>query len=84
MYMLVHLRLEKQMLEAIDETIKNELYKTKSEFIRDAIRKSLEEYELKQSLVRLKGLQGSLRASQRLSRRENFLEFEKLINSQDK
>ena len=82
--MLVHLSLEKQMVDAIDRTIQDELYRTKSEFIRDAIRKSLEEYELKQSLVRLKSLQGSLTASEKLSRRKNFLEFEKLIHSQDK
>ncbi len=82
--MLVHLRLEKQMVDSIDTTIQEELYKTKSEFIRDAIRKSLEEYELKRSLSKIKSLQGSVKPLQRLSRRENFLEFEKTIRSQDK
>lgn len=45
--MLTHIRLDAKMEEEIQKVISSELFSSKSEFIRDAIRKSIESYKAK-------------------------------------
>ncbi|MBR9700551.1 hypothetical protein GOV11_01660 [Candidatus Woesearchaeota archaeon] len=54
---MVHLRLDSKMRKAIKSIVKDRLYSTETEFIRDSIRKNL---ELNEKLVALKALQGSV------------------------
>lgn len=45
--MLTHIRLDKKIEQSIKEIIEIEHFSNKSEFIRDAIRKSIEDYKSK-------------------------------------
>ncbi len=55
---LVHLRLEKELKERIKEVIGTGLFSNTTEFIRDAIRKSIEKYELEKNIRGLEMLRG--------------------------
>lgn len=65
------------MARKIDKAVKRD-YSTKTEFIRGAIRKKLEEWEKKQIIKELKKLQGSAKQKPNpLSRKELFDKFSK-------
>ena len=55
---LVHLRLSKQLKESMNEVVSTGLFANITEFIRDAIRKSIEEYEQRQAIRGLEMLRG--------------------------
>lgn len=55
---LVHLRLEKKLKQKINEIIKTELFSNMTEFIRESIRKNIEEYEKKRAVRGLEKLRG--------------------------
>ena len=79
--MLTHIRLNKDIDSAIRNILPQTYFKNKSEFIRDAIRKSLEDYELRKSLKKLQGSSKGVTLTQ-TQRKKLFIEFEKeFINS---
>lgn len=45
--MLTHIRLDEKMEAEISQLLEREMFSSKSEFIRDAIRKSIEDYKTK-------------------------------------
>lgn len=55
---LVHLRLSKQLKESMNEVVSTGLFANTTEFIRDAIRKSIEEYEQRKAIRGLEMLRG--------------------------
>ena len=55
---LVHLRLEKQMKKRMNEIVKTGMFANMTEFIRDAIRKNIDEYEKKKAIRGLEMLRG--------------------------
>ena len=57
--MITHIRFDQNMEQGIQEMIKNNYFQNKSEFIRDAVRKSLEEYQMQKVLEKIKELQGT-------------------------
>ena len=80
--MLTHIRIDKKMDRALDSILPDTYFKNKSEFIRDAIRKSLENYKTLKKLHELKGSSSGFKASS--NQRLNFFkEFgEEITNSQ--
>ncbi len=76
--MLTHIRLDAKMDEAIDTVLAHTYFKNKSEFVRDAIRKSLEEYEVHTKLKKLQG-SGMGFVPTREQRKRSFLAFEQKI-----
>ncbi|MCX6709196.1 MAG: hypothetical protein NTW67_06140 [Candidatus Woesearchaeota archaeon] len=58
---LVHLRIDKEMRARIDEVVHNGLFSNMTEFIREAIRKSIDEYETKKAIRGLEMLRGKAR-----------------------
>lgn len=82
--MLTHIRLSKEINSAIENILPSTYFKNKSEFIRDAVRKSIEDYELKKALKKLQGSSKGF-APTKSQRKALFLEFEKeFINSLEK
>lgn len=63
----MHIRLEKKMISQIKETVDHGLFANQTEFIRDAIRKSLETYEKHAAIQGLLKLKGNAR---RISRKK--------------
>ena len=57
----ISLKMEKKLLQDIDATIKKHRYSTRTEFIRDAIRKLLGDLEREYAIYRLGKLKGSLK-----------------------
>ncbi len=55
---LVHLRIDKEMKARINEVVHNGLFSNMTEFIREAIRKSIDEYETKKAIRGLEMLRG--------------------------
>ncbi|VVB81851.1 Uncharacterised protein [uncultured archaeon] len=55
---MVHLRLDKEMKSRINEVVHNGLFSNMTEFIREAIRKSIDEYETKKAIRGLELLRG--------------------------
>ena len=56
---MISLKLEPELLKEIDQSLKQQRYSTRTEFIRDAIRSKLSEFEKQEmlkSLTRLKGI----------------------------
>lgn len=58
---LVHLRIDKEMKARINEVVHNGLFSNMTEFIREAIRKSIDEYETKKAIRGLEMLRGKAR-----------------------
>lgn len=82
--MLTHIRIDKKLDEAIESVLPDTYFKNKSEFIRDAIRKSLEEYKVQRRIYELKGSSKG-HVPTREERVKAFSEFEKEIrDSQDR
>lgn len=55
---LIHLRIEKKLKDEINEAVKSGLFSNMTEFIRDAIRKSIEDYEKRKAIRGLELLRG--------------------------
>ncbi len=55
---LIHLRIEKQLKEEINKVVNSGLFSNMTEFIRDAIRKSIEQYEIQKNIRGLEALRG--------------------------
>ncbi|MBW2986349.1 ribbon-helix-helix domain-containing protein [Candidatus Woesearchaeota archaeon] len=55
---LVHLRLEKQLKKRMNDIVKTGMFANMTEFIRDAIRKNIEEYEKQRAIRGLELLRG--------------------------
>jgi Arc/MetJ-type ribon-helix-helix transcriptional regulator len=55
---LVHLRLEKELKQRINEIVGTGLFANMTEFIRDSIRKNIEEYEKQRAIRGLELLRG--------------------------
>lgn len=82
--MLTHIRIDKKLDEAIESVLPDTYFKNKSEFIRDAIRKSVEEYKIQKRIDELKGSSKG-HIPNRDQRLKAFSEFEKEIkDSQDR
>jgi len=74
----VHLRLTKELAEGVSCLEKMFGFNSAQEFIRDAIRRRIEEYEKKVLIKRLKNFQGKAKqSSPLLSREEWFKEYSK-------
>lgn len=74
----VHLRLTKELAESIGFLEKMFGFNSSQEFIRDAIRRRIEEYEKKALIKKLKDFQGKAKQdSPLLSREEWFKEYSK-------
>jgi Arc/MetJ-type ribon-helix-helix transcriptional regulator len=55
---LVHLRLEKKLKTRMNEIVKTGMFANMTEFIRDSIRKNIEEYEKQRAIRGLEALRG--------------------------
>ena len=48
---LIHLRIDKKMKKEIEQVLKDELFSNMTEFIKDSIRKNIEGYQAKKSIL---------------------------------
>lgn len=55
----VCIKLEESFLEDIEETMKKQRYTTKTEFIREAIRDKIRQFEKEEALLKVRKLYGS-------------------------
>lgn len=63
----ITLKLDNGLLKAMDKNLKKNLYSTRTEFIRDAIRHKLTEQKKQEALRKLATLKGSLKGKARMS-----------------
>ena len=63
----ITLKLDNALLKAVDKNLKKNMYSTRTEFIRDAIRHKLTEQEKQEALKKLAALKGSLKGKARIS-----------------
>ena len=66
----ITLKLDNALLKAVDKNLKKNLYSTRTEFIRDAIRHKLTEQEKQDALRKLVAFKGSLKGKARMSDEE--------------
>lgn len=66
----INLKLEKGLLEKIDEAVKKNSYSTRTEFIRESIRRKLTDLEKEEAIKKLTALKGSLKGKSRMSYEE--------------
>jgi len=57
----ISLKMEKNLLNDIDRTLKENRYATRTEFIRDAIRHKLSDMEIEEAIKKLEQAKGSLK-----------------------
>lgn len=75
----ISLKMEETLLKDIDRNIKKHRYSTRTELIRDAIRKQLSDFEKEEIIKKLTALKGSLKGKGKLSDEEaGELAFKKL------
>ena len=55
----ISLKMENKLLKDIDKTIKKHRYSTRTEFIRDSMRRRLIDLEKEEAIIRLKKLYGA-------------------------
>jgi Arc/MetJ-type ribon-helix-helix transcriptional regulator len=79
---LVHLRLEKQMKKRMNEIVKTGMFANMTEFIRDAIRKSIDEYEKKKAIRGLEMLRGKGRLLTKAEQKKAKAELKKMTPSE--
>ncbi|MFT4312251.1 MAG: ribbon-helix-helix domain-containing protein [Candidatus Woesearchaeota archaeon] len=81
MNQLIHIRLEQSLNSQIENVVKTQFFTNKTEFIKDAIRKSLEEYRLQESILR--NIQGSSKGCipTREQRKMYLKKFEKKLTT---
>lgn len=58
----ISLKMEENLLQEIDSTLASNRYSTRTEFIRDAIRKKLSTLEKEKAIQKLAALKGSLKS----------------------
>lgn len=63
----VSLKMEKNLLEEMDDRLKTNRYSTRTEFIRDAIREKLDLLEKKEIIRKLAAFKGKLKGKSRMS-----------------
>jgi Arc/MetJ-type ribon-helix-helix transcriptional regulator len=66
----ISLKMEKSMLTAIDSSLCKHRYATRTEFIRDALRRRLTQLEKEEIFKKLDGLKGSLKGKAKMSDEE--------------
>ena len=66
----ISLKMEKNLLKEIDTKLKENLYSTRTEFIRDAIRTKLTNLEKQQLIKKLEAFKGSLKPKTNKSEEE--------------
>lgn len=66
----ISLKMEKSFLKEIDTTLKKNRYSTRTEFIRDSIRKNLTELEKEEAIKKLAEFKGSLKGKSKLTDKE--------------
>ena len=66
----VCLKMEKELLQDIDINLKTYRYSTRTEFIRDAIRSKLSEFEKEEVIKKLAKFKGSLKGKAKMSDEE--------------
>ena len=79
---LIHLRLEKQMKKRMNDVIKTGMFANMTEFIRDAIRKSIDEYEKKKAIRGLEMLRGKGRLLTKAEQKKAKAELKKMTPSE--
>ncbi len=79
---LVHLRIDKKMKLGIQAAISNGLFGNMTEFIRDSIRKNIEDYERKNALIGLEKLRGRAKELSAEQKKAAKNELEKLPPSE--
>lgn len=79
---LVHLRLEKKLKQSIMNVVKTGLFSNMTEFIRDSIRKNIEEYEKKRAIQGLEKLRGKGRLLTPAEQRKAKAELKKMSPSE--
>ena len=57
----ISLKMDKNLLESIDNSMKSNFYSTRTEFIRDAIRCRLTQLEKQEAIRKLKEFKGNLK-----------------------
>lgn len=79
---LVHLRLEKELKKRMNEIVKTGMFANMTEFIRDAIRKSIDEYEKKKAIRGLEILRGKGRLLTKAEQKKAKAELKKMTPSE--
>lgn len=80
----ITIKMDKHLLHDIDSSLAANRYATRSEFIRDAVRRKLTEQEKEEAIRKLESLRGSLKGKARMSeeraRDETWRHFAKKFN----
>ncbi|MBU1199807.1 MAG: ribbon-helix-helix domain-containing protein [Nanoarchaeota archaeon] len=63
----ISLKMDKNLLNNIDKTLKNHNYSTRTEFIRDSIRSKLTQLEKEEAIRKLEAFRGSLKGKAKMS-----------------
>ncbi len=66
----ISLKMEKELLEDIDKSLKKNRYSTRTEFIRDAIRRRLTEQEKEEAIKKLEAAFGSMKSNSKFTDEE--------------
>ena len=66
----INLKLEKGLLKKIDEAVKKHAYSTRTEFIRESIRRKLTDLEKEEAIKKLTAFKGSLKGKAKMSDEE--------------
>jgi len=75
----VSLKMEKELLDDIDKSLKKNRYSTRTEFIRDAIRRRLTEQEKEEAFRKLEENFGSMKGKFKLTDEEARKEAGEMI-----
>jgi len=67
---IISLKMETKLLEDMDNALKKHRYSTRTEFIRDAIRKKLTDLEKEEAIKKLAAFKGSLKGKAKMSDEE--------------
>jgi len=79
---LVHLRLEKKLRNEIKLITNSGLFSNMTEFVRDSIRKNIEEYNKKLVLMKIRGLQYSAKSLSEKEKQQRRTNLKNMSNSQ--
>lgn len=79
---LVHLRLSKQLKDSINGIVESGLFSNMTEFIRDAIRRGIDEYEKRQAIRGLEMLRGKGRLLTKEEQKKAKAELKKMSPSE--
>jgi metal-responsive CopG/Arc/MetJ family transcriptional regulator len=66
----ISLKMENELLNSIDSSLKKNRYSTRTEFIRDAIRSKLTQLEKEEAIKKLTEMKGSLKGKAKMSDEE--------------